>query len=182
VKAATIARNYAEALFQAAEAHATATVEQYGALLDDLAGAIAADHRIGIALDSPRVAKATKARMLAASLRGVAPPEFIRFLQAVVYRGRQGLLAEIGRQYETLLDAKLNRVHAGITLARNADPRLEEQVVARLRTALGRDVRAHFRTDGSILGGIVVRVGDRVFDGSLRRKVAVLRRQLLGAG
>jgi F-type H+-transporting ATPase subunit delta len=181
VKAETIARNYAEALFGAAEAHDAATVERYGTLLDEVAGAVGADLRIAIALDSPRVAKATKARMLATGLQGVAPPEFIRFLQAVVYRGRQKFLADISRAYQALLDAKLNRVHAGITLAGEADPRLEEQVVARLRTVLGREVRAHFRTEGSILGGVVVRVGDRVYDGSLRRKLAVLRRQLLGA-
>jgi len=182
VKAETIARNYAEALFQAAEAHDTGTVEQYGVLLDEVAGAVAAEERIAMALESPRVAKGTKAQMLAASLRGLAPGEFIRFLQAVVHRGRQGLLADIGREYQTLLDAKLNRVHAAVTLARNSDAKLEEQVIDQLRTVLGRDVRAHFRTDKAILGGLVVRVGDRIFDGSLRRKMAALRRQLLDAG
>ena len=182
MKTATIARNYAEALFRAGEAHERATVQRYGTLLDEVAGAVGADERISVALDSPRVAKSTKASLLAQALRGAAPPEFIRFLQAVVYRGRQGLLAEIAHEYQALLDVMLNRVHAGITLAAGADARLEEQVVARLQTALGRDVRAHFRTDSSILGGVVVRVGDRVFDGSLRRKLAVLRRQLLGVG
>jgi len=181
VKTATIARNYAEALFRAGEAHDAATVARYGALLDDVAGAVGADPRIAIALDSPRVAKATKANLLAEALRGVAPGEFVRFLHAVVYRGRQGLLAEIAREYQALMDVALNRVHAGITLADGSDARFEEQVVGKLRTALGREVRAHFRSDSAILGGIVVRVGDRVFDGSLRRKLAVLRRQLLGA-
>ena len=182
MKTATIARNYAEALFRAGEAHDRATVQRYGALLDDVAGAIGADERIGVALDSPRVAKATKAHLLAEALQGVAPPEFIRFLHAVVYRGRQGLLAEIAHEYQALVDVMLNRVHAGVTLTADVDARLEEHVVTRLQTALKRDVRAHFRTDPSILGGVVVRVGDRVFDGSLRRKLAVLRRQLLGAG
>lgn len=181
MKTATIARNYAEALFRAGEAHNAATVERYGILLDEVAGAVGADPRIAIALDSPRVAKATKASLLADALRGVAPAEFVRFLHAVVYRGRQGLLGEIAHEYQTLLDVTLNRVHAGITLATGPDPRFEQQVVARLQTALGREVRAHFRADPEILGGVVVRVGDRVFDGSLRRKLAVLRRHLLGA-
>jgi len=74
---------------------------------------------------------------------------------------------------------KLNRVHAGVTLAAVPDARLEKQIVERLGRALGREVRAHFRSDRGILGGVVVRVGDRVFDGSLRRRVAALRRQLL---
>ena len=44
---------------------------------------------------------------------------------------------------------------------------------------LQKEVRTHFRTDGGILGGVVVRIGDRVYDGSLKRKLAVLRRRML---
>lgn len=179
MKSTTIARNYAEALFLAGEAHRGDALERYGRLVEAVAGAAAADERIAVALDSPRVAKATKAALLARALSGVAPVEFVRFLQAVVRRGRQGLLAEIALEYQRLLDVKLNRVHAGVTLAATPDARLETQIVERLTDALGREVRAHFRTDRAILGGVVVRVGDRVFDGSLRRRVATLRRQLL---
>ena len=179
MKAATIARNYAEALFLAAEMRGGRTPERYGELADAVAGAVAADERIAVALESPRVAKAAKARVLERALGDVAPPEFVRFLQAVVRRGRQGLLADIAREYQGLLDVKLNRVHAGVTLATEPDARLERQIIERLASALGQDVRAHFRADQGILGGVIVRVGDRVFDGSVRRRVAALRRQLL---
>ncbi len=78
-----------------------------------------------------------------------------------------------------LLDVKMNRVHAGVTLAVEPDARLEQQVVERLAQALGREVRAHFRTDPSILGGVVVRVGDRILDGSVRRRLTALKRRML---
>jgi len=74
---------------------------------------------------------------------------------------------------------KLNRVHAGVVLTAAADARLEQQITRRLAQALGKEVRANFRADAAILGGVVVRVGDRVFDGSLRRKLGVLRRRML---
>jgi F-type H+-transporting ATPase subunit delta len=179
VKSVTVARNYAEALLAAAEAAGGEAVERYGRLLDAVAGAVQADERIAVVLESPRVAKATKAALLARALGGAAAPEFVRFLQAVVRRGRQGLLAEIAQQYLELVDLKLNRVHAGVVLAREPDERLEREIVARLVAAIGKDVRAHFRVDRGILGGVVVRVGDRIFDGSLRRKLATLRRRLL---
>ena len=179
MKSITIARNYAEALFLAGEAAGDAAVERYGRLLDAVSGAIQADERIAVALDSPRVAKATKSALLARALSGVAPPEFVRFLQAVVRRGRQGLFGEIAHEYQGLVDVKLNRVHAGVTLPREPDPGLEREIVDRLGAAFGKEIRAHFRADRSILGGLVVRVGDRVFDGSLRRKLAVLRRRML---
>ncbi len=179
MKNTTIARNYAEALFLAGAAKRGTALEQFGQLLDAVAGAVQTDERIAVALESPRVAKATKARVLADALQGVAPAEFVRFLQAVVRRGRQGLLADIAREYQGLLDVKQNRVHAGVTLSTDPDTRLKGYIVERLSRALGAEVRAHFRTDRGILGGVVVRVGDRVFDGSLRRRVAALRQQLL---
>ncbi|HXI64980.1 MAG TPA: ATP synthase F1 subunit delta [Gemmatimonadales bacterium] len=180
MKSTTIARNYAEALQLAAEAEGEpAIAARYGRLLEALAGAIQADERIAVALDSPRVSKAAKSDLLERGLGRVAPAPFVRFLQAVVRRGRQGLLAEIAQQYDALQDLKLNRVHAGVTLAHEPDGRLEKQIVEGLTAALGKEVRAHFRADRAILGGVVVRVGDRIYDGSVRRKLAVLRRRML---
>jgi F-type H+-transporting ATPase subunit delta len=179
MKSTTIARNYAEALFLAGEAAGSAAVERYGRLLGAVAGAIQADERIAMALDSPRVSKAVKASLLAHALGRLAPAPFVRFLEAVVRRGRQGLIAEITQQYDVLQDVKLNRVHAGVTLAQEPDARLEKQIVERLTAALGKEVRAHFRADRGILGGVVVRVGDRIYDGSVRRTLAVLRRRML---
>ena len=177
MKETTVARNYAEALFAAAEAKRQ--TERFGELMDAVAGAVQADDRIAMALESPRVAKGVKARLLKDALSEVAPREFVNFLQAVVRRGRQGLLGEISAEYQGLLDISLNRVHAGVTLAEDPDAKLREDVVRRLEQALGKDVRAHFRADGQILGGVVVKVGDRVYDGSLRRRLMVLKRKML---
>ena len=171
MKSVTIARNYAEALFAAGD--------KFGPLLDAVAGAVQADERIAMALESPRVSKAAKSQILERALKGEAPREFVRFLQAVVRRGRQGLLSEIAQQYQVLLDEKLHRVHAGVTLASDADARTQEHVVDRLTKVLGREVRAYFRSDPRILGGVVVRVGDRIFDGSVRRRLTALQRRML---
>jgi F-type H+-transporting ATPase subunit delta len=179
VKSTTVARNYAEALFQAAQAQGGTEIERYGRLMDAVAGAVQADEHIAAALESPRVAKSAKAAFLARALDDAAAPELVRFLQAVVRRGRQGLLGEIAQQYQELVDLKLNRVHAGVTLSEAPDPRLEQEIVRRLADALGKEVRAHFRADRGILGGVIVRVGDRIFDGSLRRRLAALRRRML---
>lgn len=173
-----IARNYAEALFELGE-RADAS-EEFGALLDALAGAIATDDNIRIALDSPQVPKPQKLAILQRALEGRTPPAFQRWVDAVVRRGRQGLLATISREFQALLDQKANRVHAGVTLARRADPALQAEIVERLSAALGKTVIPHFREDPALLGGVVVRVGDRVIDGSVRRRMQALRRMMLG--
>jgi F-type H+-transporting ATPase subunit delta len=181
VKETTIARNYAEALLAAAEGRGGDAIERFGELLDGIAGAVASDARIALALESPRVAKATKVELLAAAFEDLAPTPFVRFLQAVVRRGRQGLFAEMAVEYQGLVDLKLNRVHAGVTLATQPDTALQEELVARLAAALGKEVRARFRADSKLLGGVVVRVGDRIYDGSVRRRLNTLRRAMLTA-
>lgn len=175
----TIARNYAQALFESGEK--SSDTERFAALLEATAGAIEADERIRLALDSPRVPKAVKQRMLRQALARRAPEPFIRFLGAVVKRGRQGLISAINREFHGLLDLKLNRVHAGVTLARAPDQRLLAEITRRLSKAVGKEVIPHVREDPRILGGVIVRIGDRVMDGSVRRKMVQLRKQMLGA-
>lgn len=173
-----IARNYAEALFEAGE-RADAS-ERFAELLDALAGAIASDDRIRTALESPRVPKGTKLAIMRDALEGRTPPAFQRWVEAVVRRGRQSLFAAISHEMQALLDVKFNRVHAGVTLARRVDTALQDQITRLLSEALGKTVVPRFREDPALLGGVVVRIGDRVIDGSVRRRVKALRRTMLG--
>jgi F-type H+-transporting ATPase subunit delta len=176
LRAATIAKNYAEALFELGERHGHA--ERYAGLLEALAAAVQASPRVEAVLMSPKVTKARKAELLAAALPG-APREFVLFLQAVVKRGRQLLLGEMAQAYAGLLDVKFNRVRAGITLARQPNPELQAEITAALSRALGKELVAGFAVEPEILGGAIVRVGDRMLDGSVRRRLKQLRRQLL---
>lgn len=173
----TVARNYAEALFDLGER--SGSTEAYGELIAAVAGAVAASPEVQGVLMSPRVPKAAKARLLGEALGNHAPREFVLFLQAVVKRGRHQLLPEIATQYEALLDVKLNRVRPVVTLAREPNTALRNSVKAELERALGKEVIPAFHVDPGILGGTIVRVGDRINDGSLRRKLTRLRRRLL---
>jgi F-type H+-transporting ATPase subunit delta len=176
LRSVTIARNYAEALFDLGERGGQ--TERYADLIDAVAGAIETTPQVQAVLMSPRVPKGEKARILGGALRD-APRDFVLFLQAVVKRGRQQLLREIATEYLGLLDQKLNRVRAGVTLAKAPDEALRRSIQEGLSRQLGKQVIASFSVDPAILGGAVVRVGERVHDGSVRRRMAKLRRQLL---
>lgn len=179
MKNPVVARNYAAALVAVAERHGQ--VEQYGLLLDALAGAVDVEPRIRHVLESPRVHKAVKKRILEQALKGMAPAPLVRFLEAVVQRGRQGMLADISEAYQDLVDRHLGRVHAGVTTARPVDDTLAREITARLTAVIGKTVVSHFRVEPAVVGGVIVRVGDRVFDGSLRRKIRLLRQRMLHA-
>jgi F-type H+-transporting ATPase subunit delta len=176
VRSETIARNYAEALFALGEQSGQSAA--YADLIDAVAGAIEAAPGVQAVLMSPRVPKAAKTRLLAGALKS-APREFVLFLTAMIKRGRQAVLREVAAQYHTLLDLKLNRVRAGVTLARPADPALQRSITEALSKQLGKEVIPSFSVDTGILGGAVVRIGERIHDGSLKRRMVKLRRQLL---
>ena len=175
----TIARNYALALYELGEK--LDATDRFADLMAGLASAIETDPTIRVVLESPRVPKQAKERILNDALRDLAPEGFLRFLAAVVKRGRQGLLPQIQHEHGELVDAKYNRIHAGITLAREPDERLKETVAAKLSEATGKEVIPHFRIDPAILGGVILRMDDRLIDGSVRRRLARLRQHLLNA-
>ena len=135
--AATIARNYAEVLFELGEQ--SGRTAEYAELIAAVGAAVAMSPEVQTVLISPRVPKAAKSRLLASALKDT-PREFVRFLQAVVARGRQGLLEEIAREYAELVDVKLNRVRAAVTLAREPDDALRKQIANALTEALGEEL------------------------------------------
>jgi F-type H+-transporting ATPase subunit delta len=172
----TIARNYAEALFQLGER--SGNTDRYADLIDAVASAVEQTPRVQAVLMSPRVPKAEKARLLGASLKDT-PREFVLFLQSLVKRSRQQILRGIATEYLGLLDQKLDRVRAGVTVARTPDEKLKRAIQEALSRQLGKHVIPAFSVEPEILGGAIVRVGERVLDGSVRRRMTKLRRQLL---
>lgn len=173
-----VAANYAEALFELAGK--SGQLEEYGRLMEATAGALAASPQGQAVLASPRVTKLAKSQLLGKAVATVgAPREFVLYLQAVVKRGRQNMLSDIASAYGDLVDRKLNRVRASVTVARPADGALQQSIVASLAKIGGKEVIATFGVDPDILGGAIVRVGDKVYDGSVRRRLVKLKRQLL---
>lgn len=171
-----VARNYAETLLVLAEK--AGAVEPWALLIDAVAEGVRLTPEAEAVLMSPRITKGAKAELIASALPK-APKDFVRFLQAVVKRGRQGILREVADEYLTLVDVKMDRVRARVVLARAADAGEQKAIAKALSAALGKQAITTWAVDPSLLGGVLVRVGDRVFDGSIKRRMQTLRRALL---
>lgn len=176
MRAETVALNYAEALFTLAGK--ADEYELYADHMDSLAAAVDQAPGVQAVLMSPRVTKAAKAAILAGAL-AEAPRDLVLFLEAVVKRGRQGLLREMADAFMGLVDIQFDRVRADVTLAREPNDELRRSIQAALEKMLDKEVIARYHTEPAILGGTMVRVGDRVFDGSIRRRATILRRKLM---
>jgi F-type H+-transporting ATPase subunit delta len=180
VRAEIIARNYAATLLELADRHGgAATMESFGASLDALAALLESDPRVREFLSTPRVSAAAKKEALSAALEGKAPELFVRFVMVVVEKRRQALLAEIARAYRELVDARMGRVRVAVAISHEPDGKLEKEIRRALERRTGREVIPTYTVDPELLGGIVVHLGDEILDGSVRSRMAGLRRRLL---
>ncbi len=174
-----VARSYATALFELSEREGEHEVftRAFAAVIAQ----IDADPRIRDFLRTPRVTVAEKKRVLQAAFSGNVPQLFLNFLMVVLDQRRQHMLRAISREYDRMLDEHLGRVNVAVTLARDPDAAALTEITARLTKLLQKSVIAHIRVDPEILGGIIVRYGDNVMDGSLRRQLLHLRGRMLTA-
>jgi F-type H+-transporting ATPase subunit delta len=174
---ATIARNYAQALL--ALARKAEDLAAWGRMIDDVANAIERDDRLRRFLEAPQISAAQKNAVLAKSFEDRAPRLFLRFLQRLVMNRRQMLIPEIANEYRDLVDEVEGRVHAQVTLAKPVDEEQRAAIARQLTHTLGQPVVPEVRINPNILGGIIVRVGDRVMDGSVRRRLGLLRNRMI---
>src|SRR3954469_12796822 len=178
MRSATIARNYAEALL--ALAQRAKDLRGWGTLLQGIGDAMQGDPTLHAFLATPRVDAASKNAVLRKALTDRAPSKFVRFVESVVTHRRQMLIPEIAQAYSDLVDQAENRMHANVTVARDADEETRTVIAERLSKIFAKTVVPHLTVDPRILGGVVVRVGDTVMDGSVRRKLGTLRTRMLG--
>ncbi|MEO7218899.1 MAG: ATP synthase F1 subunit delta [Gemmatimonadaceae bacterium] len=164
-----VSRNYAEALL--ALATKAENREGFGAMIRDVANAISDDPTVKLFLESPRVSYERKNAILAQAFGDRVPRVFLRFLQTIVRNRRQMMIPEIATEYAGLLDAKEGRVHAEVTLARQASDEERARITAQLSRVLGKQVMPQVTVDPAIMGGVIVKVGNTVMDGSVRRRL-----------
>ncbi len=175
-----VAVRYARALFdlakEAGETEKTgADLERLGRLLeqsDDLARFIA----------SPLLDKRAQADGLAAVMEKIEAGRLARdFVQLVALKGRLALLPEMIAAYQALVAQERGEVSALVTSAARLTAAQEKKIAEALKVALGKDVQIENAIDPSILGGLIVRVGSRMIDTSIKTRLNTLKTMLKGA-
>jgi F-type H+-transporting ATPase subunit delta len=177
MRSSTIAKNYAEALLVLARR--AEDLRGWGTQLQGIADAMGKDRKLRLFLETPRVDAKTKKSVLRKALTDRAPAKFVLFIESVVAHRRQMLIPEIAKEYMDLVDVAENRMHANVTVAHEADEKTRKLIADRLSKVFAKDVIPHLDVDERILGGVIVRVGDTVMDGSVRRKLSVLKRKMV---
>ncbi|MDA8344341.1 MAG: ATP synthase F1 subunit delta [Thermaerobacter sp.] len=171
---AAIARRYAQALISANGGDALAVRSAYGELLD----IYRAEPALRTAMMSPRIATAEKERVLRRLLPD-APPVLQSFLRLTFERRREAEIEAIYEEYCLMADARSGEAEATV----ETTVTLAEGDLERMRNALerrfGQKLRLSQKLNPSLLGGVRVRVGDRLLDDTVAARMRRVRRMLL---
>jgi F-type H+-transporting ATPase subunit delta len=173
-----VAAVYAEALLGAAE-----TAGQTEAVLDEFDDLVAQvldpSPRLERLLASRLISHDEKAGILDRVLGGRASPTMLHFLKVVSRHGRLDCLRAIHRQTRGLYDKMRGRVVVQVISAVPVDDQLAERIVQSIRPLLDGEPLLRRTVDPKLIGGIVVRVGDTVYDGSIAAQLNSVRQQMI---
>jgi F-type H+-transporting ATPase subunit delta len=131
-------------------------------------------------LANPSIAVQRRQEAAAALLERRVGPEGLNLARLVVGANRLDDLDGIIEEYGRLVDDEAGRVRATATTAVPLGRADADRLVSSLSQRLGREVRLDARVDPAIIGGLVLRIGDRVIDASVATRLQQLRRQLAG--
>lgn len=166
---------YAKALLGAAEK--TGDVEALLAELDSVVTDVLDKlPKFDAALASPRVPLNDRLAMLDRAFQSQMSVTLLNFLKVVARHGRFHCLRAIRRWAQQLRNDALGRVEVQVRTAAEISPALRETIAAQLTKSLGRDVVMQHVLDPALIGGLVVRVGDTVYDGSVANRLERLRK------
>ena len=141
----------------------------------------AANATLRIALEDPSISLEEKLKVIdALSARTQLLPALRNFLAVLLQNGRIAALPEIVASYRTEMDARQNIGEAEIVSVRELDASERTALESRAARLTGRSIRAVYKRDPALLGGVVLRIGTVVYDGSVRGRLERLRQQLEG--
>jgi F-type H+-transporting ATPase subunit delta len=130
-------------------------------------------------LADPSIGEAERGRVLERTFKGKVSSLLWNFLGVLNTKHRLGSFSQMAAAYHYLLDQKLGNIEVDLTVAQ---PLSEEQLAAatqKIGAAFGKKALIHSHTDDSIIGGVIVRVGDQLLDASVRYQLQAMKEQLL---
>ncbi|HTW36190.1 MAG TPA: F0F1 ATP synthase subunit delta [Rhizomicrobium sp.] len=174
-----LAGRYATALFELAqEERAVETVERDFAALKVL---LNESSDLLLLVRAPVFSRKEQEKGMDAILRRMeAAPLTVRFMLLLASKGRLFALMDVMRAFEILAAKQRGEVRAQVTSARTLSDAEVSELKAILKSRLGREARLDAKVDPSLLGGLVVQVGSRMIDSSLRTKLDGLRAAMRG--
>ncbi|WP_129791150.1 F0F1 ATP synthase subunit delta [Sphingosinicella sp. CPCC 101087] len=176
---ASLAGRYALALF--ALARDEKQLETVGNSLAAVRRALAESEDFRALTTSPLIGREEKVKAIAPVADAMRLDPLTRnFLGVLASNGRLGQLGNVIRAFNLLAASHRGEITAEVTSAHPLDDDQVEAIKQNLRTRMGRDIAVDLDVDPAILGGLVVKIGSRMIDGSIRTKLNTLAQAMKG--
>lgn len=170
----SLARRYAKAVIE------IGSTDKIGLDLRTLAKAMKESTELQTVLTNPAIRRADRRKVLDALLQRIAANPLSKNLVYLLLDGERLVeLAGISRELDAMIEARGGRITVEVTSAKPLDPSQLSQITAALEKLSGKKVTITKKEDPDLLGGVVAKVGDRVYDGSLRTQLRNLREELI---
>jgi F-type H+-transporting ATPase subunit delta len=173
----SLGRRYARAIFGLADTQGS--LDQVGADLRALAVAMKTSSELVGVLTNPAIKRADRRRVVDAILAVLGAAPLSRTVASLLLdRERLAALPSIARELDGMIEARAGRITAEVTSAQPLSKLQLDQLTAVLEQLSGKTVDLARREDPALLGGVVAKLGDTVYDGSLRTQLRSLRDEL----
>ena len=168
--AETLARTYAQAIYEKA-------IERWTSQLRSLSEAL--EHSDAtMSLDNPAESFDRKKEILNGVLRPETDPEVRNFVYLLASRNEMRVLPAVLAEFEQLTSRGAARRLTTVTSASELSDEDRRALEDKLRQQISPDLDFEYRVDPALLGGVVIRIGDRIIDGSVAGKLAQMRQKL----
>lgn len=173
----SVVKVYAVALLDAAqkEGGVDAAIEEFGSFVEDVLTPQPLFERV---LCGAMTSADDKVRLLDKVIGGRATPLFANFLKVLVKHGRIDLVRPIWQSVQLEQESRSGKVRVRVTSAQPLSPTVLNQITERLASSLAAAPIVETTVDPQLVGGLVIRVGDTVYDGSVRNRLKQLRGRL----
>lgn len=169
-----VAKRYAKALFELAQQNNIASdVEEQ---LKQIVQVLEQDQDVVKFLSSPSIDPAKKITVLQSAFGNRVSAVLLNTLELLVVRGRQDIIGAVADAYTKIAGEVLGQAHATVYSANNLSESELAEVTAQFSKITGKKIIAQQVVEPSLLGGVQVRIGDRLYDGSLSGKLARLQK------
>jgi len=180
-----IAAVYARSLYELA--HESGGIDKVGDVFDELAAIVdmvRADENLGEFFSSPIIGIERRREALKTIFEGRVSDMILRFILVANEKGRLGHLDQILGAYDALVQEAHGRIEVDLITASDETPgkELVESVKKRVQEVLGKEPVLHHYSDPAMIGGIKLRIGDQLVDGSVATRLRRMKEEILGEG
>ena len=171
-----VGKTYARALIGAAKSAGVAdeVIEQLGTLVDEY---LNGSPELRSAFASPRIDESEKVRVIDRIFADEFHPVLIKFLKVMAGRDRLAYVSAVRKAADDIHDEMMGRVVASVRSAVPLDDSVRSEISDRLGNLINKQVRLQESVDPDLIGGMVIRIGDQVFDSSVANQLDKMARR-----